>query len=89
MPLKESLGTLSTHQALAFGIPKELDLNKLAILIWIMPVAKLIGKAHPKGAICLVDHLCLGPPRNKIVWLCPPPKRNTLPQVLVVHKFYT
>ena len=24
---KESLGILSTHQALAFGIPKELDLN--------------------------------------------------------------
>ena len=27
LPLKESLGILSTHQALAFGIPKELYLN--------------------------------------------------------------
>ena len=27
LPLKESLGTLSTHQALVFGIPKELDFN--------------------------------------------------------------
>ena len=27
LPLKESLGTLSTHQALAFGIPKELNSN--------------------------------------------------------------
>ena len=25
--VKKSLGTLSTHQALAFGIPKELDSN--------------------------------------------------------------
>ena len=32
-----------------------------------MLVAKLIEKAHPEGAICLVDHLCLGPPRSKIV----------------------
>ena len=32
-----------------------------------MPVAKLIEKTQPEGAICLVDHLCLGPPRNKIV----------------------
>ena len=29
--LKESLDTLSTHQALIFGIPKELDSNLLAI----------------------------------------------------------
>ena len=49
---------------------------------------KVDRKAHPEGAICLVDHLCLGPSRNKIVWLCPPPKRNTLPRVLVVHKFF-
>ena len=33
----------------------------MAIPIQIMPVAKLIGKAHPEGAICLIDHLCLGP----------------------------
>ena len=72
----------------AFGIPKELYLNSLAIPIWIMPVAKLIEKAHPEGAICLVDHLCLGPPRSKIVWLCLPPKQNTLPRVLVVHKYF-
>ena len=26
--------------------------------------------------------------KKKIVWLCPPPKRNTLPWVLVVHKFF-
>ena len=56
VPLKESLGTLSTHQALVFGIPKELDSNLLVISIWIMPVARLIEKAHPEGAIFLVDH---------------------------------
>ena len=33
-----------------------------------MSDAKWIERAHPEGAICLVDHLCLGPPRNKIVW---------------------
>ena len=54
----------------------------------IIPVAKLIEKVHPEDAICLVDHLCLGPPRKKIVWLCPPPKQNTLPRVLVVHKYF-
>ena len=54
--VKESLGTLSTHQALAFGIPKELDFNSLGIPIWIARVAILIGKAHTEGAICLVDH---------------------------------
>jgi hypothetical protein len=56
LPLKESLGTLSTHQALAFDIPKELDINLLGIPIQITWVARLIGKAHPEGAICLVDH---------------------------------
>ena len=30
-----------------------------------MPDAKLIEKAHPEGAICLVDHLCLGPQRKQ------------------------
>ena len=39
--VKESLDILSTHQALFFGIPKELYLNQLAIPIRIMPVAKL------------------------------------------------
>ena len=29
-----------------------------------MPVAKLIEKTHPEGAICLIDHLCLGPPSS-------------------------
>ena len=29
---------------------------------------KVDRKAHPEGAICLVDHLCLGPQRSKIVW---------------------
>ena len=86
--LKESLGTLNTHQALVFGIPKELDFNQLAIPFRIMLVAKLIEKTHPEGAICLVDHQCLGPPRSKIVWHCPPPRQSTLSWVLVVHKFF-
>ena len=30
----------------------------MAIPIRITPDAKLIEKAHPEGAICLVDHLC-------------------------------
>jgi hypothetical protein len=50
------LGTLSSHQALAFGIPMELDFNSLAFPIRIIRVARLIGKAPPEGAICLVDH---------------------------------
>ena len=50
---------------------------------------KQVANTHLEAMICLVDHLCLGPPRNKIVWFCPPPKRNTLPRVLVVHKYFT
>jgi hypothetical protein len=46
MLLKEFLGILSTPQALAFGIPKELLLIQLAIPIRIMPVAKLVEKVH-------------------------------------------
>ena len=30
-----------------------------------MLVAKLIEKAHLEGAICLVDHLCLGLPKKQ------------------------
>ena len=65
-------------------------------------IFELVGYSDSNYAGCKVDrkstsggcHL-LGrslvscPPRNKIVWLCPPSKRNTLPWVLVVHKFYT
>jgi hypothetical protein len=56
LPLRESLGTLCTHQVLDFGIPKELDSNQLVIPIRIMLVAKLIEKVYPEGVICLVDH---------------------------------
>jgi hypothetical protein len=61
---------------------------RLAILTRIMPVAKLIEKAYPEGAICLGDHLYLGHLKSKIVWLCPPPRRNTLSWELVVHKSF-
>jgi hypothetical protein len=54
--LKEFLGILSTPQASAFGIPKELLLILLDILIRIMPVAKLIEKVHPGDATFLRDH---------------------------------
>lgn len=35
---------------------KRLLFNLLAIPVQIMWVKKLIGKAHPEGATCLVDH---------------------------------
>ena len=60
---------------------------------------ELIGYSDLDYAECKVDRkstsggchlfgrsLVSGPPRSKIVWLCPLPKRNTLPRVLVVHK---
>jgi hypothetical protein len=47
-----------------------------------MPIAKLIEKAHPEGAICLGSHLYLGHLKSKIVWFCPPPRWNTLPRGL-------
>ena len=49
---------------------------------------KVDRKSTSGGCHCLVDHLRLGPSRNKILWPCPPPKRNTLPRVLVVHKYF-
>ena len=49
---------------------------------------KVDKKSTSRGCNFL-DHLCLGSLRSKIMWLCPPPKRNTLPLVLVVHKYYT
>jgi hypothetical protein len=53
-----------------------------------MPVAKLIEKAHPEDAICLGDHLYLGHLRSKIVWLCPPPRQNTLPRACCAQILY-
>lgn len=41
---------------IAFGILKELVSNLLAISIWITRVSRLIGKALPKGVICLLNH---------------------------------
>ena len=37
----------------------------MAIPIRITPDAKLIERAHPGGAICLVDRLCLGSPKKQ------------------------
>ena len=53
-PLRESLGILSLCEALASGLPNELDMISLAIPIRIMRDAKWIGKAPPEGAKCLV-----------------------------------
>jgi hypothetical protein len=61
---------------LAYGIPKEQDSNLLAISIQTILVAKLIEKAHMKGAICMGDHLFLGHlKRNSVAY--PPPWQNT------------
>ena len=86
--VKRILKYLNTHLAQVCGIPKVQDSNLQAIPIRIMPGAGLIEKAHPDGAISQVDHLSLGCQRNKIVLPCQRPKRNTLPSVLVVHKYF-
>ena len=87
--VKRILKYLKHTPSIGLWYPKGAIFELVGTPIRIMPVAKLIERAYPEGAICLVDHLCLGTPKNKMVWLCPPPKRNTLPQVLVVHKYFT
>ena len=75
-----------------------------SIGLWYLKGAifELVGYFDLDYASCKVDRkstsgrchllgrsLCLGPLRNKIVCLCPSPKQNTLPWVLVVHEFFT
>jgi hypothetical protein len=49
---------------------------------------KIDRKSTSRGVICLGDHYYYGHPKRKIVLPCQPPKRNTLPLVLVAHRFY-
>ena len=50
---------------------------------------KVDRKSTSGGCHLLGRSLVSWSSRSKIVWLCPSPKRNTLPRVLVVHKYFT
>jgi hypothetical protein len=55
--VKRILGYLKHTPSINIRYPKKrLLFNLLAIPVQIMWVEKLIGKAHPEGATCLVDH---------------------------------
>jgi hypothetical protein len=73
---------------LVCGIPKELSLSLLDIPIRIMRDAKLREEAHHARVNYWKDHLFLGHQRRKIVLHFQPPKLNTMPPVVVVHKFF-
>ena len=50
--------------------------------------AKLRERAHRAHVNYWEDHLCLGHQRSKIVLHYQPPKPNTYPPVVVVHKYF-
>jgi hypothetical protein len=86
--LKEFLGISGTPQVLVCGIPKELLLTYSAIPTRIMPVAKLIEKVLLGVPFAWDITSIMDIQKAKIVLPCQTPKRNTLPRVLVAHKFY-
>jgi hypothetical protein len=73
---------------LVCGIAKELSLSLLDIPIQIMRDAKLREEAYWEHVNYWDDHLSHGHPRSKIVLHFQPPKSNTLPPIVVVHKFF-
>ena len=73
---------------LDYGIPKVQDLSLLDIRIRIMRDAKLRERAHRAHVNYWKDHLCHGHQKNKIVLYYQPPKPNTYPPVVVVHKYF-
>jgi hypothetical protein len=73
---------------LVCGIPRVQDLNLLDTRIRTMPEAKLKEEAHHAHVNCWEDNLFHGHPRSKIVLHFQPPKPNTLPPLVVVHKSY-
>jgi hypothetical protein len=73
---------------LFYGISKELSLSLLDILIRIMWDAKLREKALWAHVNYWKDHFSHGHPRSKIVLYFQLPKLNTLPPVIVVHKYF-
>jgi hypothetical protein len=73
---------------LVCGIPKELSLSILDIPIRIMWDVKFREEPHRAYVNYWEDHLSHGHPRSKIVLHFQPPKPNTLPPVVVVHKFF-
>jgi hypothetical protein len=73
---------------LVCGIPKELSLSLLDIPFRIMRDAKLIEEALQVHVNYWEDHLSHGHPRSKIVLHFQLPKPNTLPPVVVVHRYF-
>jgi hypothetical protein len=70
------------------SIPKEQNLSWLDIRTPIMRDARLREEAHRAHVNYLEDHLFLGHQGSKIVLHFQPSKPNTLPPVVVVHKFF-
>ena len=63
--IKRILRYLKHTTSISLWYPKGAIFELVGYSNSIIPVAKLIEKVHPEDAICLVDHLCLGPPRRK------------------------
>src|SRR3954468_9070057 len=84
----EFFGILLTHQLWACGIPRELSLISLAILIQTGLVIVWIGNLLQGLAISLEDHLYVGPQRSKIVSQYLLLKLNTLQLDLAVLRFF-
>ena len=85
---REYWGSWSIHKMFVCGIPKEQSLNLLDIRTPTMWDARLKGRAPWALVNCWEDHLFYGHQRNKIVLHYQPPKPNTYPPVVVVHKFF-
>ena len=73
---------------LVCGIPKEQILSLLDIRTSIMWDAKWKEIAHRAHVNYWEDHLFFGHQRSKIVLHYQPPKPNTYPLVIVVHKYF-
>jgi hypothetical protein len=73
---------------LVCGIPKEQSLSLLDIRTPTMQDARLKGKALQALVNYWEVNLFHGHQRSKIVLHYQPPKLNTYPPVVVVHKFF-
>ena len=85
---KRILRYLKHTQNIGLWYPKGAKFELVGYLTQIMRDARLKGRAPRAHVNCWEDHLFHGHQRNKIVLLYQPPKPNTYPPVVVVHKFF-
>src|SRR6266498_1480327 len=86
--VKRILRYLIQTPLLAYGILRAPLSIFLAILIWIMPVVKLIARVQRGLANSLVGPWCRGALRNKIALPFPPLKPSMLQPVLFVLNYF-